>query len=146
MVVSLTACSALKPGYEKPQVSVTSIALAPNSNSMVPAFLIGLKVTNPNRDALTLKGISYTLSVDDHQVLSGVNADLPEIPAYGSADISMTASPDLLNSAKVISQFLAHPQEAMAYQFKAKLDAGRLWPYITIEESGKLDLRASTTR
>lgn len=137
VVISLTACASFWSSYEKPQVNITSFSLAPQSQSATPTFLIGLQVINPNRRDLPLQGMSYSLEVDGQRILSGAEPDLPRIPGYGTADITIQASPDLLGSARLLNQLLSGQRDKLDYRFKARLDVGSLLPFITIEEEGE---------
>lgn len=137
MLMALSACASLWSSYEKPQVSITSFSLAPESTRASPTFLIGLRVVNPNRAALPLQGMSYSLEVEDQRVLSGAEPNLPEVPGYGTAEFTINAVPDLLGSARLINQLLSGRQDSLAYRFKAKFDVGGLLPYLTLEESGE---------
>lgn len=145
MLLALTACASLSPSYEKPQVSITSFSLAPQSSGMSPTFLIGLRVVNPNRSALPLQGMSYSVEVEDQRILSGAEPDLPELPGYGTAEFTISAAPDLLGSARLINQLLSGQRDSLHYRFTAKFDVGRLLPYITLEEEGEFGFGAVDT-
>jgi LEA14-like dessication related protein len=135
LLLLLSACATLSPNYEKPQVSITSFSLAPETAG-IPSFNIGLRVVNPNSTALPLVGMSYSVEVEGNRILSGAEPNLPKIAAYDTADIVIQATPDLLGSARLIQQLLSTKSDSLKYLFKAKLDAGSLIPYINIEESG----------
>jgi LEA14-like dessication related protein len=137
LLTLLSGCASMLDSYEKPQVSITSFSLAPQSEAASPTFLIGLRVVNPNRTALPIYGMSYSVEIEDQRILSGAEPDLPEVPGYGSAEFTVRASPDLLGSARLISQLLSGRQESLQYRFTAKFDVGRLLPFITLEEEGE---------
>jgi LEA14-like dessication related protein len=137
LVLLLSACASWFPSYEKPQVNITSFALAPESTGVSPTFLIGLQVVNPNRSALPLKGMSYSVEVEDQRILTGAEPNLPEVPGYGTAEFTIKASPDLLGSARLINQLLSGQRETLHYLFRARFDVGRLLPFITLEEEGE---------
>lgn len=140
MLALLSACASWSPNYEKPQVNITSFSLAPESNGLAPRFIIGLQIINPNRAALPLKGMSYSVEVENNRVLSGATPDLPKVPGYGMADFTIEASPDLLGSARLINRLLSGQSQSLGYTFKAKLDVGSIMPFIHIEESGRFNL------
>lgn len=137
----LAACASWSPSYEKPQVNITSFALAPDSTGVAPTFLIGLQVVNPNRSALPLRGMSYSVEVEDQRILTGAEPDLPKVPGYGTAEFTIKASPDLLGSARLINQLLSGQKQSLRYAFKARFDVGRLIPFITLEETGSFSLK-----
>lgn len=133
----LAGCASVMPSYEKPQVNITSFSLDPESTGVAPTFLIGLQVVNPNRAALPLEGMSYTVEVEDQRILTGAEPDLPRVPGYGSAEFTIRAMPDLLGSARLLNQLLSGQRDSLHYRFKAKFDVGRLLPFITLEEEGE---------
>ena len=139
-MIFLAACAGLTPNYEKPQVNVTSFTLAPDSSGLAPRFNIGLQVINPNRTALPLVGMNYSVEVEGNRILSGAEPNLPRIEGYSSADIVIQASPDLFGSARLLNQLLSGQRDELSYLFKARLDVGTLMPYINIEEEGSFGL------
>lgn len=140
LMIFLAACAGLTPNYEKPQVNVTSFTLAPDSSGLAPRFNIGLQVINPNRTALPLVGMNYSVEVEGNRILSGAEPNLPRIEGYSSADIVIQASPDLFGSARLLNQLLSGQRDELNYLFKARLDVGTLMPYINIEEEGSFGL------
>lgn len=140
LILLLTACASLAPSYEQPQVSITSFTLAPESTGLAPQFNIGLRVVNPNRNALPLVGMSYSVEIEGNRILTGAEPSLPRIAGYGTADIVIKASPDLFGSARLLNQLLTGQRDQLTYLFKAKLDVGTLMPYINIEEKGSFGL------
>ncbi|MDO7596799.1 MAG: LEA type 2 family protein [Pseudomonadota bacterium] len=140
LMIFLAACAGLTPNYEKPQVNVTSFTLAPNSSGLAPRFNIGLQIINPNRTALPLVGMSYSVEVEGNRILSGAEPNLPRIEGYSSADIVIQASPDLFGSARLLNQLFSGQRDELNYLFKARLDVGTLMPYINIEEEGSFGL------
>jgi LEA14-like dessication related protein len=143
-IAFLSGCASWSPNYEQPQVNITSFSLAPESKGLAPRFIIGLQIINPNRNALPLKGMSYSVEVENNRVLSGATPDLPRVPAYGMADFTIETSPDLLGSARLLNRLFSGQAKSLDYTFKAKLDMGRLVPYLNIEESGQFDLSNTT--
>ena len=140
-VLIVTGCALHQPGYEKPVVSITSFQAIP-SEGVLPKFKIGLHIVNPNRSALNLKGVSYTISLEDHNVLTGVSNKLPQIEPYGEGDVVLNASVDLFNSIRLFNSLIQNKQKkALSYSFKAKLDAGTLYPLIRVEKKGTLSLQ-----
>ena len=55
----LSACATMSPGFETPSVTVSSFKTVPAESGM-PKFEIGLRVLNPNSEALELKGVAWS--------------------------------------------------------------------------------------
>ncbi len=134
------SCASLQPGYEKPVVSITSFKAIPGQ-SIVPHFEIGLHIVNPNRTELNLLGISYSIYLEGHKVITGVSNQLPEIQAYGEGDVVLNASVDIFSSIGFFKDLIQNQnQEKIAYSLKAKLDAGTLHPLIHVTKEGEISL------
>ncbi len=138
--IYLTGCTGLKTDYETPIVSITSFNAIPGEG-IVPRFEIGLHIVNPNRSALDLKGISYTIALEGHTLLTGVSNKLPRIEAYGEGDILLEGSVDFFNSIVFFAD-LAKNQKRQSFEYRldAKLDVGALYPVIRVSKKGNLSL------
>ena len=143
--MGLQACAGLSPGYETPTVTVSSFKALP-SDGVMPAFAIGLRVTNPNREALKLQGIAYTISLDGHEVIKGVGNELPVIEGYGQGEFTLTASANLFAGIRLVTDLLNSNRDTFTYDLEAKLDIGRLRPALRVKESGKINLSGATSR
>lgn len=139
LVSILPACIMLQPGFETPEVRVTSFKVLP-SESIAPQFEIGLHVINPNRAALKLEGLSYSVELEGRRVLSGVKSDLPIIEGYDEGDVVLQATADLINSLGLLTDLMNRPRETVTYDLNAKLDVGALMPSIRINKSGEISL------
>lgn len=139
-ILLLGGCATLSPYPETPSVSVSSFALAPESSGLAPRFRVGLNVVNPNPRALPLVGISYAVEVEGTRILSGAAADLPVVPAYGSAEFTIDLIPDLLGGARLLTDLMGRQRSQLDYSFTARLDVGGWMPDIRVEEAGSLNL------
>ena len=133
--VVLTACANLAPGFEEPLIEVTSIQLK-NSGSLAPEFDIALRVSNPNRDALNIDGMTYTLYLAGNKVVSGVSNDLPTVPGYGAAEVKLLATLSLFGGLSLLNDLMNQYQESIDYELVTKLDVGRFYPKITVKQQG----------
>lgn len=145
-LLCLGACSSLMPGFQDPQVSITSFALAPDASGIAPRFNIGIRITNPNRVALPLRGISYEVEVEGNRILNGASPNLPTVGAYDTADFVIEAAPDLFGGARLLGDLLAHQRSTLGFTFRARIDTGSLLPALRIEESGSFGLPAGSAR
>lgn len=140
LLLGLSACAQMTPNFEQPNVEVTTINMLP-SQGMEARFLVGLRVSNPNRIALKVVGMSYDVSLEGIEIIKGVTSDVPTIPAYGSEEFSIPASANLVNSLKLLSRFIAKPKDKIKYSFGAKLDVGStLLPALRITDGGEISL------
>ena len=129
----------MKLDFEAPIVNVTQIRpLA--SDGLTPKFEIGLHIINPNRTSLKLHGIAYTLSLEGHDLLTGVANELPVIQGYGEGDVTLVATANMLNSLRFLSELMNEEKDTIAYSLNAKLDFGGLAPVVRVQETGEINL------
>jgi LEA14-like dessication related protein len=135
----LSACATLAPDYEEPTVTLSSFKAIP-SEGMVPAFEIGLRIINPNSQALNLDGIVYTVSLQGYELVKGVGKDFPVIEGYSEGEVKLTASANLLAGIRFVGDMMQSKGGPVEYEFKAKLDLGGLYPSIKVRETGEINL------
>ena len=139
LTLILGACATLSPDYEEPTVTLSSFRALP-SEGMVPAFEIGLRIINPNSQALNLEGIVYTVSLEGYELVKGVGKDFPVIEGYSEGEVKLTASANLLAGIRFVGDMMQTKGDTLEYEFKAKLDLGGLYPSIKIRETGNINL------
>jgi LEA14-like dessication related protein len=133
-------CATLQPVYETPAVTITSFEAIP-AQGLIPRFQIGLHIVNPNRSPLNLKGISYTIALEGHKIMTGVSRRLPRIEAYGEGDVILNASIDLFSSIGFFTDLIRDQKKnQISYCLTTKLDAGNLYPLIRVTKKGKISL------
>lgn len=141
-VLTFAGCATLRPDFEEPTVTVSSIRALP-ADSMAPRFEIGLRIVNPNREALELHGLAYRLSLQGYHILTGVAKDLPTIEGYGEGDITLTATADMLSSLRWLANLVSSESEVITYELEAKLDLGGFHPVVRVKRKGQFNLSAA---
>ncbi|MDH3805382.1 MAG: LEA type 2 family protein [Gammaproteobacteria bacterium] len=137
---ALTGCAGLRPGYETPTVTISSFKAIPSEGGL-PAFEIGLRVINPNIEPLELRGVSYTISIEGHDIIKGVGNDLPVIDGYGEGEFKLTASANLFAGIRLITDLMRSDRNTFKYEFEAKLDVGAFMPSIRVTDANEISLR-----
>ncbi|MFT5220496.1 MAG: LEA14-like dessication related protein [Planctomycetota bacterium] len=130
-------CVTIPDDFKEPGVSIVSIT-PKKSHGVLPQFDIVLRVTNPNRVELDIKGLTYTVHLNGSQLVDGVANDLPIIPAYGEAEVSLSARADLFGGLSLLTGMLADPNEPIGYEFNAAIDVGTFYPTINFNKRGSL--------
>jgi LEA14-like dessication related protein len=132
------SCASLTQGYETPTVSVSSFRALPG-DGIAPRFEIGLHIVNPNRIPLELQGVAYTISIEDHTILTGVSNTLPVIDAYGEGEVTLYGNINLFSGISLFTSLIRNqPENGLSYDLEAKLDVGTLHPVIRVNKTGKL--------
>jgi len=139
----LSGCSSaatLLTNFEKPSVELASVRML-QPNGLSQRFRVGLTITNPNGVALKLTGLTYSLSLEDYKLISGASNEIPTLEAYAQTTVELDASTNLLNSVRLIQQWMSKPQESLSYRLEAKLGLiNPLLPAVTIDESGEIPM------
>lgn len=91
LAIGLTwGCATMRPSLEPPRVSLVNLSQQP-SNGMETAFLMELRLINPNDVAINLKGIDCRLEINDSTIASGVSNEAATLPGLGTIVYPVTA-------------------------------------------------------
>ena len=136
----LGACVSLPRDFKDPSVSLVSITPKVR-NLFAPEFDVVLRVANPNRDALDIVGLSYTIHLQGNKLIDGVASELPVIPAYGEADVRLRATADLFGGLNLLGELLDQPGNAVDFELNAEIDLGKFYPMVRVQRSGSISLQ-----
>lgn len=138
----LSSCTTLQPKVEQPSVKVVGLQLLPASGLNQP-IAVSLLIANPNDRDLTLRGMSYSLGIENFDVLSGVSDQLPTLTAYKETPVNLVVTANLLQLVRLIEHFSRKGvQEDVNYNFSAKLDFSAWLPALRVNEHGVIPLAA----
>ncbi|UTF61646.1 LEA type 2 family protein [Gilvimarinus sp. DA14] len=142
LIVSLSGCAALSPGFTDPEVKVVGLKLLPaQQGEMAPRLGVQLAISNPNNVDLSVTGMSYSIDLDGFSLLSGVRADVPTFKAYSETPLELSLSADVIQMVKLVRALAERPaNKPLEYEFNAKLDTGRFSPAIRVSEAGTIAL------
>lgn len=128
-----------EPAFEQPTVSLTSFGLMP-SDGRAPRFLIGLRLVNPNATPLKVRGMSYTVELEGHRMLTGVTSRIAEVPPYAESDIELQSPIDLVSSIRLFNELVNAPgRETLRYALNARLDVDGMLAPLRLLEDGELN-------
>ena len=131
----LQACASIDPDYEEPTVTISSFKALPSEGGM-PNFEIGLQIINPNSTPFRLEGVVYTVSIQGHDVVKGVDKDFPVLEGYSEQTIKLTGSANLFAGVRLVMDLMNSPNKDLSYEFEAKLDTGGFGRSIRVKETG----------
>lgn len=113
-----------------------AVNLTARGRAQAQAAAERLRAVNPNSTKLSLRGMSYKISLNDYEVVEGAANELPIVPAYGEAGFKVIATIGVFEGIRFVSDMVQHSRVQIAYSFKAKLDVGAMIPAIRIEKTG----------
>ena len=110
LAAATTSCATLEQlaagAFQKPTLAFKSAALADVSLSGATLNLV-TTITNPNGVGLSLAELDYRLSIDGHPVATGRPPEGLEIPANGSADVTLPATFRFTDLGQAVATVLA---------------------------------------
>lgn len=117
---------------------LSSLSLMPSDGRM-PRFLIGLRIVNPNRSPLRLRGLAYNVELEGQRVATGVASHLADVPPYAESEIELSAGINLVSSVQFFNRLIAEPgREKLNYLFRARLDVADMRTPMNLIEQGAL--------
>ena len=138
----MSACSSLQPKLEQPAVKLAGLQLLP-AQGLTQPIEVSLLISNPNDRDLTLRGMSYTVGIENFDVLSGVSDQLPTLTAYQETPVKVVVTANVLQLVRLIEHFgRTGVKENVNYNFAAKLDFSAWLPAMRINEKGTFSLAA----
>lgn len=138
----LAGCSTLQPKLEQPTVKVANVQLLP-AQGLIQPIEVSLLIANPNDRDLTLRGMSYTVGIENFDVLSGVSDQLPTLAAYQETPVKVVVTANVLQLVRLIEHFGRNGvKENVNYNFSAKLDFSAWLPALRVNEKGSIPLAA----
>jgi LEA14-like dessication related protein len=137
---SLVACVSIPSDFKEP--GVTLVSIRPQlRNLFAPEFDVVLEVTNPNRVALEIVGLSYTVHLQGIKLIEGVATDIPKIAAYGKANVTLNATADLAAGLGLLGDLLKKPSDQVDFELNADIDLGSLYPMVRVQRRGSIALQ-----
>jgi len=134
------ACAGLTPEFDPPKVTVEGVSSLPSSG-VGPRFQIKLRVANPNKQALDIAGISYSIELQGRELLSGVTNDVPLIEGYTEEVVTLEAGVNMSQFLRLLTGLGKNQSDPLEYRFAAKIDFKGFIPTQRVEETGVLDLK-----
>ncbi len=136
----LAGCSTLVAEYDPPNVTLESFRSLPAQGG-APRFEIRLRIANPNKEALDIAGIAYSVTVRDRELISGVSNDVPRIAGYTDEVVTLEAGLSVFQMVRLLADLGMDASDTLDYRLSAKIDFNGFVPTQRVEETGSIALR-----
>lgn len=129
LLVLLAGCAGLS-SLEKPKVTLADIQVQ-EIKTLETAFLVQLRVMNPNTTPIEIEGLSCDVELDGRKFASGLQGGQGSIPAYGSVLVPMEVYASVLDMVSSVVGVLQNQNEPgtkgrpISYRLKGKVRIGR---------------------
>lgn len=102
-LLAVTACSALVPKLETPQLRVVSVAALGGSNA-AQRLRVTIQVDNPNNRQLAVRSIDYRLLLGGQEFAQGTTPAPFTVPALGQSNFDLDVNIDILRALTLFAQ------------------------------------------
>jgi len=141
----IAGCAGLGKPLETPRISLSNIQVQ-ESKGLETAFLVHLRVTNPNDVELDIKGLDCDLEINGKPFAYGISNTQLTVPAFGSETIPVTVYSSVLDIVKGL--FGLQQREDLSYQVKGKvrMAGGGLMPStLPFDSQGTVSIKDLTS-
>ena len=141
----LAGCAGLGKPLETPRISLANIQVQ-ESKGLETAFLVHLRVMNPNDVDLDIRSVDCDLEINDKPFAYGISNTPVKVPAFGSETLPVTVYSSVL---EIVKGLLGLPQrEDISYKLKGKvhLGGGGLMPSsLPFDSQGTISIKDMTS-
>ncbi len=124
---------------ETPRVSLNDIKPL-DMTLFEQRYMLKLRVQNPNEVDLAIRGMSYTVYINDRKFADGVSQQVVTVPAFGEQVVEVEVVSNLL---RIIEQFSNRDKESrgkLNWRINGGLSLENRLGRLPFEYSGELDL------
>jgi LEA14-like dessication related protein len=114
----MSGCAGLGKPIESPRISLSNIQVL-ESQGLETAFLVHLRVMNPNDMDLDVTGVDCDLTINGKPFAYGLSNTPVKIPAYGSETLPVTVYSSVIDIIKGL--FGLQQREDLSYQIKGRV-------------------------
>ena len=114
----IAGCAGLGKPLETPRISLSNIQVQ-ESKGLETAFLVHLRMTNPNDVELDIKGLDCDLEINGKPFAYGISNTQVTVPTFGSETIPVTVYSSVLDIVKGL--FGLQQREDLSYRVKGKV-------------------------
>jgi LEA14-like dessication related protein len=116
----LIGCAGLYKQIETPMISVVDLHLV-EATVFEQNYRIQLRIQNPNAFEIPVKGLQYTMELNDQHFASGVSSHSVVIPVLDTAVIEVEARSTLLSFFRQFSNLQQGKLETFSYRLNGKI-------------------------
>ncbi len=140
-ILFLTACAAINPVPKHPDVKLAGLRLLPAQGILQRELAVDLNILNPNRQDLSVRGISYSLDIECVKLLSGATDQVPVLRSMQETPVTLVVSADLISIMRLLEHFSHNGVgDKVNYNFSAVIDFSAWLPSMHVDRKGALPL------
>jgi LEA14-like dessication related protein len=141
----VTGCAGLGRPLESPRISLANIQMLETSG-MESAFLVQLRVQNPNEVNLDIRGVECDLEINGKPFAYGISSAPVLVPAFGSDTVPVKVYTSVIDIFRGLLNLQG--REDLSYQVKGKvrMSGGGLMPStLPFDSQGTISVKDFST-
>ena len=126
LLSGLVGCSTwLSSDFQDPEVRLTDVEII-KARLLEQQFMLRFRIDNPNENSLPVRGLVYTVHLNDIELASGESSGWTTVPAHGFDYYEVPIHTNLWRHMKYIVRLLEKPDRPIAYRLDGELKTGLL--------------------
>jgi LEA14-like dessication related protein len=123
----LAGCSSWRSGaYTDPQIHLLKVELV-KARLLEQRFTLRFRIDNPNATDLQVRGLIYSLYLNDVKLTEGEHSDWFSVPAYGQRVFVVPVRTNLWRHAREVVKALESPDQPIRYRLVGEVKTGLLF-------------------
>lgn len=126
LLSGLSGCSTwFSSGFQDPRVQLTDVEII-KARLLEQQFMLRFRIDNPNEQSLPVRGLIYTVHLNDIELASGESSGWATVPGHGFDYYEVPIHTNLWRHMKYIVRLLEKPDRPIAYRLEGELKTGLL--------------------
>jgi LEA14-like dessication related protein len=130
-------CAGLGQKLETPRVNLVGLKLL-DVQLFEQRFGLTLRVQNPNRDDLTIEGISFKVEINGREFARGVDNQKVTVPAFGESLLEVEVVSTLFSLVEQLRDLNSHTGKPLDYRIHGRIYLAGSPISIPFEQTGEL--------
>jgi LEA14-like dessication related protein len=123
----LSGCSTwISNGFQDPDVRLLKVDVV-RAKLLEQQFVLRFRIDNPNDVSLPVRGLVYTVHLNDVKLASGESSTWFTVPAHGSETFEVPVRTNLWRHMKYIVKLLEKPDEPIKYRLQGEVKTGLMF-------------------
>ncbi|SEE54590.1 LEA type 2 family protein [Pseudomonas coleopterorum] len=141
-VLALTGCATWFTGnYEDPKVHLVKVEVV-KANLLQQRFILRFRIDNPNRRSLPVRGMSYSVRLEDMLLSEGETSDWFSVAGRSGEYYEVPVRTNLWQHVRELSKLLKHPDRPIRYELRGELRTGVLFGHdVVLNHTGEINAR-----
>ncbi|WP_025165928.1 LEA type 2 family protein [Pseudomonas taeanensis] len=127
LLTGLGGCSTWMTGdFKDPDVRLMKVEVI-RAKLLEQRFVLRFRIDNPNSMSLPVRGLDYSVHLNEVKLAEGESDAWFTVPAYGHHVFDVPVRTNLWRHVRQIVKLLEHPDEPIRYQLEGEVKTGLLF-------------------